>query len=68
MQAETRLSPVNISPIPYSELTTLFLDLGNTVVSMDFAWVRAELARRGVPCEVEDLQRAEAACRPSLSK
>ncbi len=51
----------------YRELETLFLDVGNTLISMDFTWIRAELARRGVECEVEALRRAEAAARPVVS-
>ncbi len=34
---------------------------------MDFHWLREELAGLGLRCEVEDLQRAEAAARPGIS-
>jgi FMN phosphatase YigB (HAD superfamily) len=54
-------------PIPYQDITTLFLDVGNTLISIDFPWVCAELGRQGVRCNGETLQRAEAAARPSVS-
>jgi HAD superfamily hydrolase (TIGR01662 family) len=54
--------------IPYAELDTIFLDVGNTLISMDFAWVTEELAAQGVYCEVQALRRAEAAARPIVSK
>lgn len=54
-------------PIPYGELEVLFLDVGNTLVSMDFQWVSDELARLGIHCGPEALRRAEAAARPVFS-
>jgi HAD superfamily hydrolase (TIGR01509 family) len=54
--------------IPYAELDTIFLDVGNTLISMDFEWVAEELAAQGVLCEVRALRRAEAAARPLVSK
>ena len=54
-------------PIPYRSLETLFLDVGNTLVSMDFGWVRAELAAVGIACTAGELRRAEAAGRPHFS-
>jgi HAD superfamily hydrolase (TIGR01509 family) len=54
--------------IPYAELDTIFLDVGNTLISMDLAWVAQELAAQGVHCEVRTLRRAEAAARPLVSK
>ena len=54
--------------IPYAELEALFLDAGNTLVSIDFAWVRDELAELGFDCAVDDLRRAEAAARPVVSR
>jgi putative hydrolase of the HAD superfamily len=53
--------------IPWHAIDTLFLDAGNTLVSVDFAWVARELDRRGLACEPETLRRAEAAARPGLS-
>ena len=53
---------------PFDRLSALFLDLGNTLVSIDFAWVRDELERRGVSATESELQRAEAAARPSVSR
>ena len=54
--------------IPFDRHSALFLDLGNTLVSIDFAWVCDELERRGVAVSESELQRAEAAARPSVSK
>lgn len=53
--------------IPYAELDTLFLDVGNTLISINFAWVVKELATLGVYCEDRTLRRAEAAARPLVS-
>ena len=55
-------------PIPYAELETMFLDVGNTLVSMDYAWIADELAKRGVVVPFDRLQRAEAASRPTISR
>lgn len=57
-----------MNPIPYSEIKTLFIDAGNTLVSIDFPWVCEELAKRDITCTPEELQRAEAAARPDVSK
>lgn len=57
----------HLADIPWSELDTLFLDAGNTLVSIDFDWVAEELAARGFACESMALRRAEAAARPSVS-
>lgn len=53
--------------IPYHAIDTLFLDAGNTLVSIDFDWIARELDARGVACEVRALRRAEAAARPRVS-
>jgi len=54
--------------IPYAEIDTIFLDVGNTLISMDLSWVAEELAAVGVHCQVQALHRAEAAARPLVSK
>ena len=54
--------------IPFDNLSALFLDLGNTLVSVDLAWVCDELERRGVATDERELERAEAAARPSVSR
>ena len=54
--------------LSHSKLPALFLDLGNTLVSVDFAWVCDELDRRGVATTERELQRAEAAARPLVSR
>ena len=53
--------------LPYAELETIFFDAGNTLISIDFDWVAAELAPRGVTCSPAELRRAEARARPVLS-
>lgn len=53
--------------IPYAEIDTLFLDVGNTLISMNYTWVANELKARGVHCETSALHRAEAAARPLVS-
>ena len=54
--------------IPYADIDTVFLDVGNTLISIDFAWVAAELGVRGVTTVTEALRRAEAAARPGYSR
>lgn len=54
--------------LPWDRIDTVFLDAGNTLVSIDFPWVVRELAERGVACDVEALRRAEAAARPAVSR
>lgn len=56
------------APIPYAQLETVFLDVGNTLIAMDYAWIRDELAKRGVDVPLETVQRAEAASRPAISQ
>jgi HAD superfamily hydrolase (TIGR01549 family) len=53
--------------IPYKDLKTIFLDAGNTLLSMDFSWLMEELKRYGVLCELPELRRSEAAARPMVS-
>jgi putative hydrolase of the HAD superfamily len=54
-------------PIPWEQIDTLLLDAGNTLVSIDFAWVCDELETLGVACGSEELRRAEASARPAVS-
>jgi putative hydrolase of the HAD superfamily len=54
--------------VPWGEIETLFLDAGNTLVSIDFPWLAEELSARGVACDGAALARAEAAARPALSR
>ena len=54
--------------IPYDRIDTVFLDVGNTLISIDFDWVAQELAMRGFPCLPANLRRAEAAARPGYSQ
>jgi putative hydrolase of the HAD superfamily len=58
---------MNNHQIPYNEIETVFLDAGNTLLSMDYEWIKNELEGIGIHCEVGELKRAEAAARPVLS-
>ena len=51
-----------------ADVDTVFLDVGNTLISIDFDWVAAELAERGHACGAAALLRAEAASRPAYSR
>ena len=59
-------SPADPPTIPYEDIETVTLDIGNTLVSMDFEWIAAECHSRGVLCDPELLRRAESAARPSF--
>lgn len=70
--------PENIGPVPYADIDTVFLDVGNTLISIDFDRVAAELAARCHPKDFippdpltptpDALRRAEAAARPGYSE
>jgi putative hydrolase of the HAD superfamily len=47
---------------------TLFLDIGGTLISIDYGWAAAEIEARGFECDVDALRRAEAAARPDVSR
>lgn len=53
--------------VPYDAIDTVFLDVGNTLISIDFDWVAAELAARDLSVTPGELRRAEAAARPGYS-
>ena len=61
-------SPRNPTCVPFERIDTLFFDVGNTLVSMDFDWIADELGQRGLAAAPEALQRAEAAARPRVSR
>jgi putative hydrolase of the HAD superfamily len=54
--------------IPWDEIEAVFLDAGNTLVSIDFDLVAAELDGLGAGCEPAAVRRAEAAARPAVSR
>lgn len=54
--------------IPYDRIDTVLLDVGNTLISIDFDWIAAELGTRGFACEGAAVRRAEAASRPGYSR
>lgn len=49
-------------------LKTLFLDIGGTLISIDYNWVAAEIKARGFECDTDALRRAEAAAKPEVSR
>ncbi len=53
--------------IPWAEIDTVFFDVGNTLLSIDFDWVSEELRERGVEVSPRALRRAEARARPRVS-
>ena len=57
-----------MAPVPYADIEAVLLDVGNTLISIDFDVVAAELRARGWPCEPSALRRAEAAARPGYSE
>jgi putative hydrolase of the HAD superfamily len=54
--------------IPYHGIDTVLLDVGNTLISIDFDWIADELETLGHTIEAEALRRAEAAARPGYSQ
>jgi HAD superfamily hydrolase (TIGR01509 family) len=58
----------HIGLVPYAEIDTVFLDVGNTLISIDFDRVAEELVARQLHCEPGALRRAEAAARPAYSE
>lgn len=61
--------PLRGSPpiVPYREIDTVFLDVGNTLITMDLPRIARTLSSRGVTCSATELGRAEAAARPAVS-
>ncbi len=54
--------------IAFDQIDVVLLDAGGTLVSLDFEWVERELAARGIECRAQELERAEAAARPAVSR
>lgn len=63
-----RLGSRPMTTLPFHAIETVFLDVGNTLVSIDFRWVARELASRGFEVAPATLRRAEAAARPAVSE
>lgn len=55
------------SALDPAALRVLTLDVGNTLISVDFERVARECAQLGVACDADSLRRAEAAARPEIS-
>ena len=51
----------------YNKIKVLFLDVGNTLMSIDFELVCEALGENGIFCDAGTLHRAEAAARPLIS-
>ena len=60
--------PEATEPIPYAGIDTVFLDVGNTLISIDFDRVAEELGARSLSATPDALRRAEAAARPGYSE
>lgn len=60
-------NPNAMTEIDYSRIAVLFLDVGNTLMSIDFELVCRELGRNDIYCDASMLQRADAAARPIIS-
>lgn len=54
--------------VPYATIDTVLLDVGNTLISIDFNRIADELAARHLPCDAAAIRRAEAAARPRYSE
>ncbi|MDJ0836528.1 MAG: HAD-IA family hydrolase [Acidobacteriota bacterium] len=50
-----------------AHLKTIFLDAGNTLITMDYERICMDLAQSGLTCTPEEFGRAEAAARPRVS-
>jgi HAD superfamily hydrolase (TIGR01549 family) len=53
--------------IAFENIKTIFLDAGNTLISMNLSWFSEELKHFDIECRVDELRRAEASARPSVS-
>ena len=53
--------------IPFAHIDTVFFDVGNTLLSIDFDWISEEFATRGLEALPSAIRRAEAAARPLVS-
>jgi len=56
------------APVPWGALEAVLLDVGNTVVGIDFELVSGSLEELGCAAGADELDRAEAAARPELSR
>lgn len=58
----------DLSALPLARLAGLFLDVGGTLVTLDFEWIAVELGCFGLGFAPAEVQRAEAAARPAVSE
>ncbi len=63
------MTDARLPVIPHrNAIDTLFLDVGNTLISMDFDWIADVLGEAGLDVSAEAVRRAEAAARPATSR
>lgn len=53
--------------IDFKKLETIFIDAGNTLISMDLSWFTHELRNLNIDCTKDEIRRAEASARPIVS-
>lgn len=56
------------SELPFAEISTVFLDAGNTLISMNYERVATQLRALGHAATADAVRRAEAAARPETSR
>ena len=56
-----------MNEIDYKDIKVLFLDVGNTLLSLDYELVCKELRKNDIYCDSNVLYRADAAARPIIS-
>ena len=56
-----------MNEIDYNDIKVLFLDVGNTLMSLDYDLVCKELEKNDIYCDPSVLNRADAAARPKIS-
>jgi len=59
--------PGAMDEIDYNIIKVLFLDVGNTIMSMDYEMICREMERINIHCDAGILERADASARPIIS-
>ncbi len=54
--------------IAFEKVKTVFIDAGNTLISMNLSWFKDELKKFHINCTIDELSRAEASARPIVSE
>lgn len=58
----------SITPIPFRQIETVFFDVGNTLISVDYRWVAAELESLDESVSPTGLERADEVARPRIAQ